>query len=133
MGGKPSKHAKPSDEPKPSTVAVTKKDSLSKLPNELMGHISEYLTPEEEARLRIAKPKLTLKTRGMSSFSVFFHRHWHKEQPIRLVREGIHYQQDGIDFLIAVNRFSVNAIHNVNSRLEASVSVSPRTILIGTR
>ena len=54
-------------------------DSLSKLSYELMHHISEYLTPEDESKLRQVKPALTLKereslrVRGISpSLTTFF-------------------------------------------------------------
>lgn len=73
MGVKQSKHSGHSDDneqttslsasrqsdTRPSTGSITKKDVLSKLPNNVIGHISEYLTPEEESRLRVAKPVMS--------------------------------------------------------------------------
>lgn len=72
MRGKQSKHTGHSDDNEQTSSAsagqssntsqstgdITKKDALSKLPDNVLRHISEYLTPEEEARLRMSKPAL---------------------------------------------------------------------------
>lgn len=54
----PSVSASPQSDTHQPTGDITKQGAISKLPDDVLGHISEYLTPEEEARLRMVKPAL---------------------------------------------------------------------------
>lgn len=89
MSGRQSKHTGHSDgneqtsspsasqqsDTRQSTVDITKKRAFSKLFDDVLGHISEYLMPEEEARLKMAKPTLkrskrdALREKGLTPYA----------------------------------------------------------------
>ena len=52
----PSASVIPQSDTRQSTSDITKQGAISKLPDNVLGYISEYLTPEEEARLRMVNP-----------------------------------------------------------------------------
>lgn len=87
MGGIVSKHTQDSrDNVQISSTSssqtvqdVTNKDFISELPDTVIGHISKFLTPQEESRLRISIPAMrhaereALRARGISpALTTFF-------------------------------------------------------------